>query len=96
MDIRAMSTGPAAVPPVTSAPRRPDVPSSDQQGTVTAPSMAPASYVQYQLDLHTRTVQVSIVDQSTGVVIRQIPSEAMARFAQSWDTYVGRLLDQHT
>lgn len=97
MDIKAMSNGPVALPPpVASALRRQDVPRSDQQGTAAAPPTAPASYVQYQLDLHTRTVQVSIVDQGTGAVIRQIPSEAMARFAQSWDAYVGRLLDQHT
>ena len=52
------------------------------------------TYVKFNVDPHSRVVSVAIVDQASGEVVRQIPSEALTRFAESWDAYVGKLLDK--
>jgi|GEM_PF-4679245 len=54
------------------------------------------TYAQYRVNPKTHLVRVQIVDQASGKVIRQIPSEALARFAESWHQFVGALLDHHT
>jgi flagellar protein FlaG len=51
------------------------------------------TYAKFHMDPHTHMVSVAIVDQDSGQVVRQIPSEALTRFAESWDAFVGNLLD---
>jgi uncharacterized FlaG/YvyC family protein len=48
------------------------------------------------VDPETHVVRVQIVSQTSGEVVRQIPVEALARFAEGWTAYVGALLDRHT
>ena len=51
------------------------------------------TYAQFRVNPHNRQVSVAIVDQTSGQVVQQIPNEALTRFAESWDAYVGQLLD---
>jgi uncharacterized FlaG/YvyC family protein len=50
----------------------------------------------YRLEPDTHTISVQIVDRGSGEVIREIPPEALLRFAKAWDAYVGNLLDRQT
>lgn len=42
----------------------------------------------------TDEVMVEIVDQTSGEVVRRIPEETLLRFAESWDAYLGTLVDK--
>ena len=51
------------------------------------------TFVQFRVDPHSHLVRIQIIDQHSGSVIRQIPQEEVARFMETWDAFVGALLD---
>jgi flagellar protein FlaG len=50
--------------------------------------------LQFNIVPQTNIVQVVVVDASTGEVVREVPPDALVRFAQSWDEYLGNLVDE--
>ena len=46
----------------------------------------------FSVDTDTHRVRIEIVDDS-GEIVRQIPSEALERFAKSFDRFLGLLID---
>jgi flagellar protein FlaG len=52
--------------------------------------------LRFHVDPQTHVVRLQVVDHVTGEVIRQVPREALARFAETWDAYVGKLVDRQT
>jgi uncharacterized FlaG/YvyC family protein len=48
---------------------------------------------QFSVDTETHRVRIEIVDGS-GEIVRQIPSEAVERFARSFDRFLGMLVDE--
>jgi flagellar protein FlaG len=48
----------------------------------------------FQADPSTNQVLVEIVDETSGEVVRRIPEETILKFAESWDAYLGTLVDK--
>jgi flagellar protein FlaG len=48
----------------------------------------------FRVDPSTNRVQVEIVDQNTGDVIREIPSDTLVRFAHTFDILLGLNVDE--
>jgi flagellar protein FlaG len=48
----------------------------------------------FNVDPDSRRVQLEIVDRGTGNVVRQIPDEALVRFAKAFDAWLGTILDK--
>ena len=48
----------------------------------------------FRVDTDSKRVQIEIVDQNTGDVVRQIPSDTLVRFAQTFDILLGLNVDE--
>ena len=48
----------------------------------------------FRVDPNTKRVQVEIVDQNTGDVVREIPSDTLVRFAHTFDILLGLNIDE--
>ena len=48
----------------------------------------------FRVDPNSKRVQVEIVDQTTGDVVRQVPSDTLVRFAQTFDILLGLNVDE--
>ena len=46
------------------------------------------------VDVRSQSVAIRVVDQRTGDVVREIPPEALKRFAEAFDVYLGTLFDK--
>lgn len=52
------------------------------------------TYLHFNVDPSSKHVQVMLVDQSTGEVVREIPPDTLRHFAEAWDAYLGSLIDR--
>ena len=46
------------------------------------------------VDVRSQSVAIRVVDQRTGDVVREIPPDALKRFAEAFDVYLGTLFDK--
>ena len=90
-------------PPVQArpAPSRPSLGEAAHEAFVDAAlnlkkAMGPMHHTDLNIDVDIRSqsVAIRVVDQRTGDVVREIPPEALKRFAEAFDVYLGTLFDK--
>lgn len=92
-----------AAPPVEARPEpsRPSLGEAAHEAFVDAAmnlkkAMGPMHHTDLNIDVDTlsQTMAIRVVDQRTGDVVREIPPEALKRFAEAFDVYLGTLFDK--
>ena len=99
----APPVAPAPQPPVQArpAPSRPSLGEAAHGAFVEAAldlkkAMGPMHHTDLDInvDVKSSSMSIQVVDQRTGDVVREIPPEAIQRFAEAFDIYLGTLLDK--
>jgi hypothetical protein len=95
---------PAPAPPPVQprpAPARPSLGEAAHEAFVDAAmnlkrALGPMHHTDLNIDVDVRSqsVAIRVVDQRTGDVVREIPPDALKRFAEAFDVYLGTLFDK--
>ena len=89
-----------APPPAPPPPARPSLGEAAHEAFVDAAlnlkrALGPIHHTDLSIDVdpHTHSMEIRVIDQNTGETVREIPPDALKRFAKAFDTYLGTLLD---